>query len=142
MNAVQISGRLAADPELKHTQSGTPVTSFSVAVDRNRSQNGENNADFFGVVAWRGTAELVCKYWRKGKWIEVSGRLQSRSFEDHNGLKHKVVEIVAESVGFGGVRKNDGAAASNETNPKAATTIVPEYDPAEFEELNDGDLPF
>lgn len=142
MNAVQISGRLAADPELKHTQSGTPVTSFSVAVDRNRSQNGENNADFFGVVAWRGTAELVCKYWRKGKWIEVSGRLQSRSFEDRNGLKHKVVEIVAESVGFGGVRKNGGAAASNETNPKAAATIVPEYDPAEFEELNDGDLPF
>lgn len=142
MNSAQISGRLAADPELKHTPNGTLVTSFFVAVDRNRSQNGENNADFFGVVAWRGTAELVCKYWRKGKWIEVSGRLKSRSFEDRNGLKHKIVEIVAESVGFGGVRKNDDATASNGTRPKAAATIVPEYDPEEFEELDDGDLPF
>lgn len=142
MNSVQVSGRLTADPELKYTQNSTPVTSFSVAVGRGRSQNGENAADFFGVVAWRGTAELICKYWKKGKWIEVSGRLRSRSFEDRNGLKHKVVEIVADSVGFGGARKNDSGAASIESHAKAASTIVPEYDPEEFEELDGDDLPF
>lgn len=143
MNNVAISGRLTADPELKHTPNDTPVTSFSVAVDRNRTQKGEHNADFFDVVAWRGTAELICKYWKKGKWIEVCGKLQTRSYEDRNGTKHKVVEIVADSVGFGGVRKGDETpAAPKQENSKAAQSIVPEYDPEEYGDPDDGDLPF
>ena len=142
MNNVQISGRITADPELKHTANSTPVTSFSVAVQRLKTQAGESAADFFNVVAWRGTAELICKYWKKGKWIEVSGRLQTRTYEDRNGIKHIVVEIVAERVGFGGARKGDDHAAAAEKPSKAAPTIVPDYDPEAFEEIDDGDLPF
>lgn len=151
MNTVLVSGRLTADPELKHTASGKAATSFSLAVDRGYVRDDQRIADFFDIVAWNGTAEHICKYWRKGKWMEISGTLQTRTYTDRNGSKHKVTEIVADSVGFGGEKKENSApmaALAPAHTPKAAQqreqrTIVPEYDPEEFEEIgSDEDLPF
>lgn len=142
MNRAAISGRITADPELKHTQSDKPVVSFSLAVDRRYAKDGERITDFVDVVAWNGTAEFICKYWRKGKWMEVSGTLQTRTYTDRNGSKHKITEIVADSVGFGGEKKSGDVPAAEPDRPRAARTIVPEYDPEEYEDMDDGDLPF
>lgn len=102
LNSAVILGRLVADPELKVTPSNVRTTSFTVAVDRNFTQNGERNADFIDVVAWRSTAEFVCKHFHKGSMIAVQGHIQTRNYEDRNGNKRKAVEIVADEVSFGG----------------------------------------
>ena len=107
LNEITIMGRLCADPELKTTQSGTPVTNFTVACDRDREVNGERQTDFIEVVAWSGTAEFVNRYFRKGQMAVVSGRLQSRKWEDRDGNKRVSWEIVADHVYFG-EPKRDG----------------------------------
>ncbi len=101
VNCAVILGRLTAEPELKVTPSNISTTSFTVAVDRNFTQNGERQADFIDVVAWRSTAEFVCKHFHKGSVIAVQGHIQTRSYEDRNGNKRKAVEIVADNVSFG-----------------------------------------
>ena len=94
LNVAAIVGRLAADPELRHTASGVAVTSFTLAVSRNYSRQGEERqTDWIDVVAWRNTAEFVCKYFTKGRLMAVSGSIQTRSYEDRNGNKRKAVEI-------------------------------------------------
>ena len=110
-NKVIIAGRLTADPELKQTQSGNSVTSFSVAVNRKFAKEGETKADFFSVTAWRNTAEFVCRHFSKGRAIIVCGSLQNRTWEDSNKVKHLVTEIVAEEVDFAD-SKPDGSVAS------------------------------
>ncbi len=103
LNVVVETGRLVATPELKHTKNEKPIpcTRFSIAVDRDYKQEGkERVTDFFDVICWRGTAEHVCKYFKKGQLITVRGALQTRSYEDSQGAKHKAIEIVAESVYF------------------------------------------
>ena len=88
LNKVIIMGRLVEDPELRRTQSGTAVTSFRIAVDRDfKSQDGSKQADFFDVVAWRSTAEFVSKYFAKGRMAVVEGRLQTRDWTDREGGK-------------------------------------------------------
>jgi single-strand DNA-binding protein len=103
LNCAIIMGRLVADPELRTTQSGLSVTSFTVAVDRSYVKPGEERqTDFIDVVAWRQTAEFVTKFFRKGSMIAVQGSIQVRPYEDKNGNKRKAVEIVADNVSFTG----------------------------------------
>ena len=112
LNKIFIMGRLTRDPELRRTQSGTAVTSFSLAVDRDyKSQSGEKETDFIDVVAWRSTAEFVSKYFTKGRMAVVSGRLQIRQWTDKDGNNRRSAEIVADNVYFGD-SKRDSAGAS------------------------------
>ena len=121
MNKGFTIGRFAADPELKTTGSGIAVTSFTIAVDRPYSK-GEKQTDWLDVVAWRSTAEHICKHFRKGDGIIVEGTIQTRNWEDKNGQKRKAVEIVAENVEFLPRGKNEKA-----ENDK--------FVPADFEDL-------
>ena len=99
MNKATMIGRFAADPELKQTGNGVPVTSFTLAVDRPYTK-GERQTDWLDFVAWRGTAEFICKHFSKGDGIVVEGSVQSRTWEDKNGQKRKSIEIVVENVEF------------------------------------------
>ena len=102
LNKIVVMGRLTRDPELRRTQSGLSVTSFSVACDRDfKSQSGEKETDFIDIVAWRTTAEFVCKYFSKGRMAVVEGRLQIRDWQDNNGNKRRSAEIVADNIYFG-----------------------------------------
>lgn len=101
LNRVVLMGRLTRDPEIRRTGSGTPVTSFTLAVDRDFKSNGEKEADFIDVVAWRNTAEFVSKYFSKGRLAVVEGRLQIRDWTDKDGNKRRTAEVVADSVYFG-----------------------------------------
>ena len=103
LNHITIMGRLTRDVEMRRTNSGTPVASFTVAVDRDFSKDKET--DFIEVVAWNKTAEFVSKHFNKGKMAIVSGRLQIRSWTDKDGNKRKTAEVVAENVYFGESKK-------------------------------------
>lgn len=134
MNTVVLIGRLTADPELKHTQNGNAVTGFSIAVDRSYVKSGaERQADFIDIVAWRGTAEFICKYFKKGRKIAVQGVIQTRSYTDKDGNKRKAFEVLAEKVDF--------ADSKQEKQGSADVQYTPESEG--FEEImDDGDLPF
>lgn len=109
LNSVVLMGRLTAAPELKTTPNGVSVTSFRVAVDRNFVRNGEERqADFIDVVAWRQTAEFICRYFRKGSMIALQGSIHTRNYEDRNGSKRTAVEIVADNVSFCGDKTDSG----------------------------------
>ena len=142
LNKIILMGRLARNPELKRTQSGTAVTSFSLAVDRDfKSQNGEKETDWIDCVAWKGTAETVCKYFSKGRMMIVVGRLQIRDWTDKDGNKRRSAEVQVETVYFGD-SKHDGSGQSQNTG----TTYAPpppggNNDFAEIGE-EDGELPF
>lgn len=101
MNSICLMGRLTADPELKTTQSGVSVTSFSVAVDRAyRSKDQERQTDFINCVAWRQTAEFITRYFHKGNRIALQGSLQSRSYTANDGSKRTVYEVVVDNAFF------------------------------------------
>ena len=142
LNKIFIMGRLTRDPELRRTQSGTPVTSFSLAVDRDfKSQSGEKETDFIDVVAWRQTAEFVARYFTKGRMAVVEGRLQIRDWQDRDGNKRRSAEVVADNVYFGDSKRDGapqyGAPSGGYTAPVASSS----GDFAEIDE-EDGDLPF
>lgn len=147
LNRIVLMGRLTRDPELRRTQNGTAVTSFSLAVDRDyKSQSGEKETDFIDVVAWRGTAELVCKYFTKGRMAVVSGRLQIRDWTDREGGKRRSAEVIADSVYFGDSKRDSGSdpgGSSRETPPVHGQTSAP-AGWSDFSEIgeNDGELPF
>lgn len=106
LNKVFIMGRLTHEPELRRTQSGIAVTSFSLAVDRDfKSQDGDRETDFIDVVAWRSTAEFVTKYFSKGRMAVVEGHLQIRDWTDKDGNKRRSAEVVADNVYFGDSKK-------------------------------------
>ncbi|HIT25933.1 MAG TPA: single-stranded DNA-binding protein, partial [Candidatus Enterenecus avicola] len=109
LNRIILMGRLTRDPELRHTQSGTAVASFSLAVDRDfkSRDSGEKATDFIDIVAWRNTAEFVSKYFTKGRMAVVEGRLQIRDWTDRDGGKRRSAEVVADNVYFGD-SKRDG----------------------------------
>lgn len=135
INSAIIMGRLTKDPELKTTQSGIAVCSFTVAVDRNYVPEGqERQADFINVVAWRGTAEFVSKWFRKGQMIAVQGSIQTRNYEDRNGNKRTAVEIIADQVSFCG--------SKNETGAKDNPAEFPPEEPEVFSPVGDDELPF
>lgn len=139
LNHIVIMGRLARDPELRRTQTGTPVASFRLAVERDFKDkaSGERITDWIDVTAWSYTAEFVSKYFTKGRMAVVSGRLQMRDWTDKNGNKRTSAEIVADSVYWGDSRREvdgQGTAAPAEASPPRQ----------EFEALpdDDGELPF
>ena len=150
LNSVAIMGRFAADPELKHTPSGVAVTSFTLAVDRNYAKPGEERqTDWIDVVAWRGTAEFICKYFTKGRMIAVTGSLQTRVWEDKNGSKHKATDLAAQQVSFCGdkVKESGRGEPAGQKPPKAAPQEepVPSFTQGsleDFVELDDSNLPF
>ena len=131
LNRIIVMGRMTRDPELRRTNSGTAVASFSLAVDRDsKSQSGEKKTDFIDIVAWRNTAEFVSKYFSKGRMAVVEGRLQLRDWTDKEGNKRRTAEIVADSVYFGDSKRDGGDTVQSE----------PQGDFSEIED--DGDLPF
>lgn len=110
LNKIVIMGRLTRDPELRHTQSGTSVASFTIACERDfkDKQTGERTTDFIDIVAWRSTAEFVSRFFAKGRMAVVEGRLQIRDWTDKEGNKRKSAEILADSIYFGDSKKEDG----------------------------------
>lgn len=119
LNDCVLMGRLTKDPEMRRTGSGIPVTSFTIAVDRDFVEKGQEKAtDFIDVVAWRGTAEFVSKYFSKGRMAVVSGRLQIRNWTDQNGSKRRNAEIVAENVYFGDTKREGGEIARRGIAPQ------------------------
>ncbi|MBQ3707565.1 MAG: single-stranded DNA-binding protein [Clostridia bacterium] len=130
-NKVILGGRLTADPELKTTPSGIPVTSFTVAVNR-RSKSEDAQADFLNVTAWRQTAEFVTRYFRKGSSICVVGSIQTRSWTDQNNQKRFATEIVADEAFFVDAKSEsplvvrEAAAAGFQNTPAQSTSYVPE----------------
>lgn len=110
LNRIVIMGRLVRDPELRTTQTGISVTSFTMAVDRDfkNKDTNEKNTDFIDVVAWRQTAEFVCKYMTKGRMAVVEGRLQIRDWTDREGGKRRSAEVVADNVYFGDSKRDGG----------------------------------
>lgn len=144
LNRIVIMGRLTRDPELRRTGSGTPVTSFSLAVDRDfKSQDGQRETDFIDVVAWRGTAEFVSKYFTKGRMAVVEGRLQIRDWTDNNGGKRRSAEVVADNVYFGDSKRDSDSSNTSRGYQAPADYGVPSGGDA-FSELadDDGDFPF
>lgn len=109
LNKCFFMGRLTRDVELRHTQSGTAVASFSIAVDRDfkDKQTGERATDFIDIVAWRNTAEFVSRFFSKGRMVVVVGSLQMRDWTDKDGNKRRSAEVIAESVYFGDSKRDD-----------------------------------
>ena len=146
LNKIILMGRLTRDPELRRTGSGTAVTSFSLAVDRDfKSQSGEKETDFIDVVAWRNTAEFVSKYFTKGRMAIVEGRLQIRDWTDKDGGKRRTAEVVADNVYFGDSKRDGadsyGAPAYSAPASRASAPMGGHSDFAEIGE-EDGELPF
>lgn len=138
-NKCILIGNLTADPELKQSQSGVSVCSFSIAVNR-KYKDGNNEVDFITIVAWRQQAEFVCKYFRKGKPILVCGQLQTRTWTDKQNNKRYATEVVADEVAFVG-----GAESSTEAKNDASAYMPSAYQApsAAFEEISAGEgLPF
>ena len=146
LNQVAIQGRLVRDPELRRTDSGKAVTSFSVACDRDfkNSQTGEKEVDFLDCVAWGSTAETVERYFRKGQMAMVTGRLQIRQYTDKNGQKRRYAEILVSSVYFCGSKESGTQTSSGADNGYSAPAYPTPAPAANFAELEDEDaqLPF
>lgn len=152
LNHIVLMGRLVRDPELRYTQSQTPVTSFRMAVDRDYQprDGGERQTDFIDVVAWRATGEFVSKYFQKGSMAVVSGRLQMREWTDRDGNKRVSAEVVADNVYFGEAKRRDNSGDYRSESPRESYTrpessYAPQRAPASsFAELgdDDGELPF
>lgn len=116
MNKVILIGRLTRDPELRYTGSNTPVATFSLAVNRSfTNQNGEREADFINCVVWRKLAETVKNYLSQGSQVAVEGRIQTRNYDDQNGQRRYVTEVVVENIDFVGT-KRDNSQSSNQPN--------------------------
>ena len=135
LNRIIIMGRMTKDPELRRTNSGTAVTTFTLAVDRDfKSQNGERETDFIDCTAWRNTAEFAANYFGRGRMAVVEGRLQMRDWTDREGNKRRSAEVIADNVYFGD-SNNGSRGTSNGDNDKSG----------DFHELPDeeeGELPF
>ena len=140
-------GRLTADPELRTTNTGIAVTTFTVAVDRRYQKAGEEKqTDFINVVAWRQTAEFVSRYFQKGSMIAVRGSIQTRRYEDNNGNKRTAVEIVADEVSFCGSKAETGTGSRQVMEQPARTQPAASFATGsadDFEEIPiSDDLPF
>ncbi|MCR4925734.1 MAG: single-stranded DNA-binding protein [Clostridiales bacterium] len=143
LNCAVIMGRLTADPELRTTSTGLSVTSFSVAIDRGYAKNGEEKqTDFLNVVAWRQTAEFVCKYFTKGQMIAVQGSIQTRKYEDKTGASRTATEIVASQVSFCGSKSEGSSVGANIANAAQQPASFATGNNSDFEELAEDDLPF
>lgn len=132
INCVVLLGRLVADPVLRQTQNGTNVTSFTLAVDRPKSADGDSQADFIDCTAWRGTAELICKYFSKGRTLAVEGSMRVNTTTNERGEKRRRTEVVVSRISFVG----DTAKNATESRKSTSDAMFEEID------LDDGELPF
>ena len=146
LNHITIMGRIVRDPELRRTNSGTAVASFTVAVDRDfcGRDGGEKETDFIDCVAWRQTGEFVSKYFTKGRMAVVSGRLQIRTWTDKDGNKRRSAEVVADNVYFGERKQSGGPANGSDDSPGASYSGPAGVPAQDFALLEDEDtkLPF
>ena len=147
LNKIILMGRLTRDPELRRTGTGTAVTSFSLAVDRDfKSQSGEKETDFIDIVAWRSTAEFVSKYFTKGRMAVVEGRLQIRDWTDKDGGKRRSAEVVADNVYFGDSKRDGGDSSGYSAAPTYKNAAPSNFNAggSDFAEIgeDDGELPF
>ena len=145
LNKILLMGRLTRDPELRHTQTGTAVASFTLAVDRDfkDKNSGERATDFINVVAWRQTGEFVSRYFTKGRMAVVEGRLQMRDWTDKDGNKRTSAEVLADSVYFGDSKKESEPGCNSGYTASPSGYGSPAGD-NQFAELSDddGELPF
>lgn len=132
LNHAVIMGRLTRAPELRRTPDGTAVTSFTLAVNRTYGKEDRQQVDFIDIVAWRKTAEFVEKWFHKGMQVAVSGRIQTRNWEDKQGNKRKSVEVIADEVHFAESKRDGTVVANTEAAANVAFTEVED----------DGELPF
>ena len=136
LNKILLMGRLVKNPDLRRTQSGTAVASFTLAVDRDfKAQSGEKETDFIDIVAWRNTAEFVSKYFTKGRMAVVEGRLQLRDWKDKDGNKRRNAEVLADNVYFA-----DSKSTTQQDNLDDLVERVQEFH--EVEDGDDDELPF
>lgn len=151
LNKAILVGRLTADPELRQTPSGVSVTSFSIAINRPYSgKTADRQTDFIDIVAWRNTAEFICRYFRKGNAIGIDGSIQTRTYTDKNGNNRKAVEVLASNVSFveskSASAQNGGFSAGSDFNNAPAAQEPVSYangDFGDFSEIDaDDDLPF
>ena len=140
LNIIVLQGRLVRDPEMRTTQSGVAVASFTLAVDRDFSCRdcGEKQTDFIDCTAWRHTAEFVSKYFSKGRMAVVSGRLQIDNYTDNDGNKRKAAKVIADNIYFGDSKK-DGATGSQSDEASSFTPAPSGFVPAD---VDSGELPF
>ena len=133
INMIALQGRITATPELRHTQNGNAVTSFTIACARAYvKKGGERQADFIDIVAWTNTAEFICKYFQKGSMISIEGRLQTRPFKDRYGNNRKATEVIATQVYFSEAQRKE----------RSEFDQTPRYEES-FSQLDDNeDLPF
>lgn len=145
LNKVILMGRLTRNPELRYTQNNVPVCSFSLAVDRGfrNASEGQQTVDYINIVAWRGTAEFVSNWFRKGQLVAVSGRIQVRNWKNSDGENRYATEVVADECFFAESKKNDETQNDSEV-VSPVPIAVSDYSDIEFEEIigDDGELPF
>lgn len=139
INRVVLIGRLTKDPDLRYTPTGTPVTNFTLAVNRNfKNQQGKTEADFINIVTWRGLAETVANYMKKGSLIAAEGRIQTRNYDNNEGKRVYITEIVADNVQFLDSKNSQ----SNFNNQNVASNNEPFVDDGNPIDISDDDLPF
>lgn len=149
LNKVILGGRMVGSPELKQTQSGIPVTTFSIAVKRKVAASGQPETDFFYATAWRGTAEFICRYFKKGSSICIVGSIQNRSWIDPNGIKKNATDVVIDEAYF--VDSKDNVVGADQLPTESANAPTAQnmgympsaYNQPKFEEIaSDESLPF
>lgn len=133
MNKVIMAGRLTGDPELRQTPTGVSVATVSIAVNRKAAKDGEQQTDFFNVVAWRNSGEILAKYFKKGSSLALMGSLQTRSYTNKDGVKINLTEIVADEVYF-----VDSKSDSDRLGFPEAPRVQPNFEPL----AENDDLPF
>ncbi len=141
LNRAIVMGRLTDNPELRHTASNIPVTTFTLAVDRNFNSGDERVTDFLNIVAWRSNAEFTSKYFTKGQLVCVEGSIQVRSYTDRDGNKRRAWEIVCDRAYFAESRRDGGNSARGNDAPAPAINNAGSNEFSEFDDSGD-DLPF
>jgi len=152
LNQVALMGRLTADPELRHTPSNISVTTFTIAVNRSYVKQGaERQTDFIDVVAWRNTAEFICRYFRKGQMMALDGSIQTRTYTDKEGRNRKAFEILANNVYFTESRSASSGTSYEQRPAEPAPAgdtayAAPSYSAGDADDFavisDDDDLPF
>lgn len=128
LNLIALTGRITRDPELRKTDAGVSVTSFSMAVQRNYKIDGEYPTDFIDCVAWRGTADFICKHFKKGSMITVVGNLETRKFTDKDGNNRKAVEVIVKDAYFGdSAKKENGNGGEQEASAGYGGNFEPDF---------------
>lgn len=143
MNRVILMGRLTTDPDLRQTPQGTSVTRFTIAVDRRIRKEGGQQADFITCVAWRQTAEFICRFFGKGRMIAIEGQLQSHTWEGKDGRREYSTEVLVDNAFFTS-SKNESGAVQGVSAPATSQDNFTDmtYEGDEFADLHDDDVPF